>query len=305
MTRWSSLHSLVYLVVSYFFLLSNVSATSSASGNVIGALSVTKIAKGETLSDIARIYNLGYTEIRIANPKIDPWLPQEDAEVLVPDMHLLPSAPKEGILINVPEMRMYHFDKDAPIKINTYPISVGRRDWTTPHGAMMVSGKLESPAWYPPASILKEHAEMGDPLPRVVGPGPDNPLGKYAILLSKTGYLIHGTNKPYGIGMRVTHGCIRMYPKHIKTMFEKINIGAKVRIINQPIKVGMVNGVALLEAHPSLTEDAVGLSKRYTVAIETIRQNFENVTLKLSYGILQKTITDETGVPAAIGTLTY
>ena len=305
MTRWSSLHSLVYLVFSYCFLLSNASAISPASGNVIGALSVTKITKGETLSDIARIYNLGYTEIRIANPKIDPWLPQKDAEVLVPDMHLLPSAPKEGIIINVPEMRMYRFDKDAPKKINTYPISVGRRDWTTPHGEMVVSGKLESPAWYPPASILKEHAEMGDPLPRVVGPGPDNPLGKYALLLSKTGYLIHGTNKPYGIGMRVTHGCIRMYPKHIKTVFEKINIGEKVRIINQPIKVGVINGVALLEAHPSLTEDAVGLSKRYAMAIETIRQNFENVTLKLSYGILQQTITDETGVPTAIGTLTY
>ncbi len=153
-----------------------------------------------------------------------PGCRKEGQEVMIPDMHVLPYAPRNDLVINVPEMRMYYYDKHASSGVRSFPISVGRQEWTTPHGAMLVTGKLEAPSWYPPASILKEHEEMGEPLPRVVPAGPDNPLGRYALLLSKKGYLIHGTNKPYGIGMRVTHGCIRMYPKHIEWLFTKISV---------------------------------------------------------------------------------
>lgn len=261
------------------------------------------VAEGETLSDIARMYNVGYTEIRIANPNIDPWLPKEGQEVIIPDMHVLPYAARNDIVINVPEMRMYYYDKHASSGIRSFPISVGRQEWTTPHGAMLVTGKLEAPSWYPPASILKEHEEMGEPLPRVVPAGPDNPLGRYALLLSKKGYLIHGTNKPYGIGMRVTHGCIRMYPKHIEWLFTKIRPGATVTVVNQPVKVGRLNDAIFLEAHPSLNEDRTSLSQRYSDAIHTIKKVYGDAPLKLFYHRIQQVLVGQTGMPVEIGIL--
>jgi len=264
---------------------------------------VANVAEGETLSDIARMYNVGYTEIRIANPNIDPWLPKEGQEVIIPDMHVLPYAARNDIVINVPEMRMYYYDKHASSGIRSFPISVGRQEWTTPHGAMLVTVKLEAPSWYPPASILKEHEEMGEPLPRVVPAGPDNPLGRYALLLSKKGYLIHGTNKPYGIGMRVTHGCIRMYPKHIEWLFTKIRPGATVTVVNQPVKVGRLNDAIFLEAHPSLNEDRTSLSQRYSDAIHIIKKVYGDAPLKLFYHRIQQVLVGQTGMPVEIGIL--
>ena len=284
--------------------LAIVSARSLAAENyVIGQASGVNVSEGETLSDIARMYNVGYTEIRIANPTTDPWLPREGQEVLIPDMHVLPNANESDIVINVPEMRMYYYDNYTNSGVRSFPISIGRQDWTTPHGGMVVTGKLEAPSWYPPASILKEHEEMGEPLPRVVPAGPGNPLGRYALLLSKKGYLIHGTNKPYGIGMRVTHGCVRMYPKHIEWQVAKINNGATVTVVNQPLKVGRINDTILLEAHPSLNEDRIGLSKRYSNAIRVIRRNFGEAKLQLSYHSIQQILLEQTGVPAEIGNI--
>ena len=284
--------------------LTLVSARSPADENgLIGYISAANVSEGETLSDIARMYNVGYTEIRIANSNIDPWLPKEGQEVMIPDMHVLPDAARNDIVINVPEMRMYYYDKHGSSGFRSFPISVGRQEWTTPHGAMLVTGKLEAPSWYPPASILKEHEEMGEPLPRVVPAGPDNPLGRYALLLSKKGYLIHGTNKPYGIGMRVTHGCIRMYPKHIEWLFAKIMTGAKVTVVNQPMKVGRMNNAIFLEAHPSLKEDHTSLSQRYSNAISILKENFGAAPLKLFYHRIQQVVIEQTGVPVEIGNL--
>ena len=281
-----------------------VSARAPANqNNLVGHISVANVMEGDTLSDIARMYNVGYTEIRIANPNIDPWLPKEGQEVMIPDMHVLPDAARNDIVINVPEMRMYYYDKHGSSGIRSFPISVGRQEWITPHGEMLVTGKLEAPSWYPPASILKEHEEMGEPLPRVVPAGPDNPLGRYALLLSKKGYLIHGTNKPYGIGMRVTHGCVRMYPKHIEWLFAKIQRGATVTVVNQPLKVGRMNNAIFLEAHPSLKEDHTSLSERYSNAISILKENFGAAPLKLFYHRIQQVVIEQTGVPVELGNL--
>ena len=281
-----------------------VSARSLAEpSNLVGHISVANVTEGDTLSDIARMYNVGYTEIRIANPSIDPWLPREGQEVMIPDMHVLPNQVRNDIVINVPEMRMYYYGKHATSEVRSFPISVGRQEWITPHGEMLVTGKLEAPSWYPPDSILKEHEEMGEPLPRVVPAGPDNPLGRYALLLSKKGYLIHGTNKPYGIGMRVTHGCVRMYPKHIEWLFTKIKTGATVIVVNQPLKVGRVNNAIFLEAHPSLKEDYKSLSQRYSNAIRILERNFGDAPLKLSYRRIQQVVMKQTGVPVEVGNL--
>jgi L,D-transpeptidase ErfK/SrfK len=226
--------------------------------NVVGQVQAITARYEDTLPDIARRYGLGYNDIIRANPNVDPWLPGEGTRVILPTQFVLPDAPRKGIVLNVATMRLYYYptpkDGEKPIVI-THPIGIGRVNWRTPLGKSRITTKIANPSWYPPASIRKEHAEMGDPLPRVVPPGPDNPLGAYKMNLSRRGYLIHGTNKRYGIGMRVSHGCIRMYPEDIERLFNKVAIGTPVNIVNQPFLVGASYGTLYLEAHDPLEED--------------------------------------------------
>lgn len=211
----------------------------------------------DTLLDIARYYNLGYHEMKLANPGVDMWLPGEGTEIVLPTRFILPDAPREGIVVNVAEMRVYYYPPPRTgesARVVTYPISIGRVDWQTPLGATSVIAKAKDPAWYPPESVRREHAEAGDPLPAMVPPGPDNPLGDYALRLGLPGYLIHGTNKPYGIGMQVTHGCLRLYPEDIEALFNAAPVGTPVHIVNQPYKAGWHAGELYLEVHPPLAE---------------------------------------------------
>lgn len=293
-----------------FLLLLVIVFPSSVAANMksdlVGELMLAFVEQGDTLSDIARAYNQGYTAMRLANPVIDPWLPEVGAEVIIPSLYILPRVKAAGIVINVPEMRMYVFGtsiRDNSSEMSTYPVSVGRQEWGTPHGAMTVTMKLEDPAWYPPDSILAEHAANGDPLPKVVVAGPKNPLGKFAMLLSEKGYLIHGTNKPYGIGMRVTHGCIRMYPKHIKKLFTNTKNGTKVLIVNQPIKVGVDAGVIYLEVHPSLKENPDDLASRYAETMRLLDLEFGSDKFKLRYLDVQNALRLENGIPISIGVI--
>lgn len=227
--------------------------------DIVGEIRTTTSRHEDTLVDIARRHGLGYEEIVQANPGVDPWLPGEGTTIVLPTQYILPDAPRDGIVINVPEMRLYYYPKlrkgEEPYVI-TYPIGVGRMDWATPLGTTKVVAKLEKPSWYPPESIRKEHAERGDILPKVVPPGPDNPLGEYSLRLGIPGYLIHGTNRAYGIGMRVTHGCMRLYPENIEALFKAVPVGTPVHIIDQPFKAGWRDGVLYLEAHPPLEESA-------------------------------------------------
>lgn len=212
----------------------------------------------DTLLDIARQYNLGYEDIKLANPGVDTWIPGQNMPVVLPTRFLLPDAPREGMVINIAEMRLYYYPKelrDGRQVVVTHPVSIGRDDWKTPLGLTSIVRKDKDPAWYPPKSIRKEHAAEGDPLPAVVPPGPDNPLGKYALRLGIPGYLIHGTDKPFGIGMQVTHGCMRLYPEDIERMFQTVPVGTPVRIINQPVKTGWHRGQLYVEVHPELGEN--------------------------------------------------
>lgn len=223
-------------------------------GDVVGVMEETLVGPQDTLLDIARRYNVGYEEIRLANPSLDPWLPGIDKPVIVPARYVLPQAPRKGMVLNLAEMRVYYYPKpkagERPTVI-THPVSIGRVDWKTPLGVTTISTKTHLPSWYPPESIRAEHAAKDDPLPKVVPPGPDNPLGEHALRLGIPGYLIHGTNKPFGIGMRVSHGCVRMYPEDIASLFDTVPVGTRVNIIDQPIKAGWDNGVLYLEAHPA------------------------------------------------------
>jgi len=269
--------------------------------SVVGALGVTSTEYQDTLVDIARAYDQGYNEIKLANPKVDPWLPGADTEVVIPSQFILPDAPREGIVINVPEMRLYYFPQPQagePRVVVTYPVSVGRQDWNTPHGLTQVVAKTVNPAWYPPESIRREHAADGDPLPKVVPPGPDNPLGQYALRLGRDGYLIHGTDKPYGIGMRVTHGCLRLYPRDIERLFSAVRVGTKVRIVNQPFKLGWLNGSLYLETHPPLDEDAQASEDGFTHLVSRV-SNAANGQ-QVDWDQLEKAASDRHGIPVPI-----
>lgn len=223
---------------------------------VIGEPKVITARYEDTFVALAREHNVGFDSLRRANPDVDPWLPGEGTEIVIPSQFVLPRAPREGIIVNVAELRLYYFPERNGDRVITHPISIGRQDWSTPLGVTTITAKQANPSWYPPQSIREEHAAMGDPLPAVVPPGPDNPLGKHSLRLGLPGYLIHGTNKPSGVGMRVTHGCIRMFPEDIESLFGTVPVGTKVRIVNQPYKLGWGADGLYLEAHPPLEEEA-------------------------------------------------
>lgn len=225
-----------------------------AGEDVIGAISIVEVRDGETLIDIAREHGLGYNEIVAANPALDPWVPPVGAEVILPTRYVLPSAPRRGIIINIAEMRLYYYPPaaaDGSGMVLTFPIGIGQEGWATPLGITRIISKAEDPPWVVPASVRREHEAEGTPLPAVVPPGPDNPLGRHALRLGWTSYLIHGTNKPFGIGMRVSHGCIRMYAEHVERLYHMVQVDTPVWIIDQPVKLGRSNGELFFEAHPA------------------------------------------------------
>lgn len=238
----------------------------STGQQIVGDVQVIFSRYENTFVQIARRYDIGYESLRNANPGVDQWLPGEQTPIYLPTMSILPDAPREGVVINLPAMRLFYFTagddssdtEDAAggaLDITSHPIGIGREGWATPTGSATVTQRARDPAWYPPASVREEHAALGDPLPSVVPPGPDNPLGRFALRLSMPGYLIHGTNKPAGVGMRVSHGCIRLYPEDIEALYERIGIGTDVNIVDQPILAGWRDGELYLEVHPQLAED--------------------------------------------------
>ena len=223
--------------------------------DVIGAVTTIVARHDDTLLDIARRHGLGYEDIVRANPDVDTWLPGEGTSVVLPTRFVLPPGPRSGVVLNLAEYRLYYYptpeNGEAPV-VMTYPISIGRMDWATPLGRTRIVSKVVNPSWYPPESIRAEHAADGDPLPRIVPPGPKNPLGDRAMRLGIPGYLIHGTNRPAGVGMRVTHGCIRMFPEDIRFLFNEISVDTPVRIINEPVKVGWDGDRIVMEVHRTL-----------------------------------------------------
>jgi L,D-transpeptidase ErfK/SrfK len=220
---------------------------------VLGELQVTQARHEDTLADIARRFNLGYDEMLRANPGVDPWLPGEGTIIILPTQFVIPDGPREGILVNVAAMRLFYFPqaaKGAPRTVVTYPIGIGKIGWATPIGSTKIVSKRKGPVWTPPASVRKEHAAAGDPLPARVPPGPDNPLGAYAMNLGWPSYLMHGTNKPPGVGMRASHGCIRLYPEDIESLFGKVAVGTKVTVVNQPLLAAWQGGDVYVQSFP-------------------------------------------------------
>lgn len=221
-------------------------AAASQSSELIGALRWHLTDESDTLLDIAVANDVGILAISAANPGVDPWVPGANRLILLPKLHILPDGPREGILINKAELGLYWFPRGGPVR--RHAIGVGRDGYDTPVGETRVVRKQKDPTWYPTPRTRAERPE----LPSVVPPGPDNPLGRHALYLAWPSYLIHGTNKPYGVGRRVSRGCIRMYPAAIERLFEEVPIGTRVTVVDQQVKAGWHEGELYLEAHPDL-----------------------------------------------------
>ena len=301
-------------LVFIFLLLSHVSAWSSVynlpkdpNESVIGQSPetpfYTKANDEDTLLDVARRYNIGQNEIILVNHDVDRWLPGTKASILIPTSRVLPDTPRKGLTLNLPEYRLYYFSSDNKTVI-THPVSIGRQDWNTPLGQTKIVTKKADPTWTPPASIKKEHADKGEPLPDVVPAGPDNPLGLFALRLGIPGYLIHGTNKPYGVGMRVSHGCVRMYPEDIEKLFPEVKVGMPVNIVNQPVKVGWLDKKIYIEVHPQLEGEELPYEELYEKTMGLIKQTFfkhnYQQRLVVEGQALRQALEQKNGLPVAI-----
>jgi L,D-transpeptidase ErfK/SrfK len=272
--------------------------------DVVGRVQVTSARHEDTLLDIARRYDLGYEEIIAANPGVDPWLPGAGTRVVLPTQFVLPGGAREGLVLNLASMRLFYFPEPGPgepAEVVTHPIGIGREGWLTPQGTMHIIQKKEKPAWTVPESVRREHAEQGETLPKIVPPGPDNPLGDFAMRLSNPSYLIHGTNQPYGVGIRVSHGCVRLYPEDIARLFPMVPMGTPVRIINEPYVAGWRDGQLYLEAHQPLAEDV----KRWKGSLEpmehVVAARATDLAATVSWDKARAVAREARGLPLPIG----
>ena len=259
----------------------------------------------DSLPDLAQRYSLGYYEIIRANPGVDVWVPGAGKRLTLPGQRILPPGPRDGIVVNLPEHRLYFYPKpkrgEKPAVI-TYPVSIGKMDWRTPLGETRIVSKVRNPTWTPPESVRKEHAERGDVLPKVVPAGPDNPLGLFAMRLAVSGsYLIHGTNNPLAVGMAVTHGCIRMYPEDIAALIPLVPVGTKVRLINEPVKVAWVEGQLLLEVHPPVDAEGQSIEPDLQVLEPLLDQELGSDIAAIHWDLARETLGAATGLPTLVG----
>lgn len=267
---------------------------------IVGGLALISARDGDTLPDIARHFGLGYTDITLANAGIRPWTPKAGARVVLPLQFILPDTPRKGIVLNVATMRMFYYPPKQPDTVFTYPLGIGREGWNTPLGQTTIIAKKASPSWAPPESIRREHAAKGDPLPAVVPPGPDNPLGKYALALGFDRYLIHGTNKPYGVGMQVSHGCVRLYPEDIKVLFNKTSVGMPVRIIHQPYLTAWEGNMLYLEAHEPLQKWAGQKKRLQKTLLKQLHQTAAKKGATVDWERVDRILHRSDGIPTPI-----
>lgn len=260
----------------------------------------------ETLLDVARQFNLGQEEIVRLNPDVDRWDVKKGEIVRLSNQRILPDSPHKGVTLNISEYRMYYYPPVEPGQapmVMSFAHGVGRQDWKTPLGETKVIKKVKDPSWYPPESIRQEHAAQGDPLPEVVPPGPHNPLGAFALYLNLPGdYRIHGTDidKIFGIGMQITHGCVRMYPEDIEQLYSMVPVGTPVFIVKQPIKVGWLNNMLYIEAHPDLEGEEMTREQRYEVALNLIQKANNGELPEFDQQALNNALTNLRGDPVAI-----
>jgi len=270
----------------------------SKEDDVIGRLAFIRLEKEDTLPDIARHFSLGINTVSAANPGMDIWVPEAGGRILLPLSFILPDTLRKGVVINLAAMRLFYFRGDGKLlAVSTYPVGVGTTERPSPIGQMYVVRKMFRPTWFVPASIAEDHRKKGDPLPAKVPPGPQNPLGEHALYLSKSDYLVHGTNKPASIGLRATNGCIRLYPEDIKRLFENTPVKTPVSIVNQPYLVGQRDGIVYMEVHTPFEESG-------TAELEKAYDKLRNIEKKsgraLDWRKVKEVVAEARGIPVPI-----
>lgn len=269
--------------------------------DVVGEVQYTTTKYEDTFLVVAQKFDIAYRELIAANPTVDPWIPGEGTKVVIPSQYILPSGPRQGIVINLPELRLYYFTPDGK-RVYTYPIAIGTEGTPTPVYSGRISAKQADPTWYVPDSIYEKHIMEGNPVPRMVPPGPENPLGKFALRLNLPGYLIHGTNRPLSVGQRISNGCIRLYPEDIKELYPMVTPGIAARIIHEPYKTGWDNkGTFYLEAHQPLSEFEIAGDKLDTnELLQTIDEAIEKRPTGVSWQTVSQISKAQLGIPAQI-----
>lgn len=283
-------------VMSIFLVIGAQKAIASgfSYGNnktVIGVVQHHIVVPKETLSDIVRNYGLGYNELSLLYPKMDPWLPSPGQNLVIPTQWILPSTKLFGLVINLPEFRLYHFIPKTKI-VSTYPVGIGDVGWETPVAASHIIYRQVDPTWLVPKSLRAKYGATTIP------PGPKNPLGKYWLGLSLSGYGIHGTNAPWGIGKRVSHGCIRLYPEHIALLFENVSVNTPVEIIYEPVKIGFRDQNIFIEVHPDIYNRIPDMQAQTFRRLHELGI-FSNVSVSLVKDALEK----QNGLPVRVGFL--
>jgi L,D-transpeptidase ErfK/SrfK len=275
--------------------------------DVVGIVQSTTATKDDTLTDIARRFNVGYEEIVRANPGVDVWLPGAGKQIVLPTQFVLPNAPHEGVVINIAEMRLYYYPrpkKGESQVVYTFPIGIGKVGWKTPEGVTHIVRRQKDPTWRPPVSVIKEHRENGDDLASVIGPGPDNPLGRHAFYLAWPGYLIHGTNKPAGVGLRSSHGCIRLYPEDIALLYDMVPLNTQVRVVNQPVVFGWHAGQLYMQAFGSLEDDTRSSGKNLPRLLKALgphaQEDLKRRDLVLDPDLMQALAANPRGIPVSV-----
>ncbi len=279
--------------------------TAPFEGDLVGSLDRYDTRHEDTLIGLARDFGVGYTELVAANPEVDPWLPGDGTRLTVPHAHILPSASREGIVINLAEQRLYYYPEgEAP---RTFPIGIGREGLETPLGQTRIVRRKEGPSWYPTAAARRD-----DPtLPAVVEAGPDNPLGTHALYLDWPQYLIHGTNEPYGIGRRISRGCIRLYPEDIVALYEMVPDETPVQVVDEPVKIGWSDGELYLEVHPTRAQADQIEAEGHFDPVPAIGIGALVLTMagdqadRVDWLVVERALADRSGVPVPITVSTF
>lgn len=270
-------------------------------GDMIGTAYFYSAQYEDSLYRIARRFGLGIVEILAANPGVDRWMPEPGSRIRLSTAHILPAAPREGIVINLPELRLYYFD--GPDRVYSFPIGIGKEGWQTPTGKTTIVRKRENPVWIPPDSIRQKNPDLPNSIPA----GPDNPLGTHALNMGWPRYVIHGTNQPYGIGRRSSHGCIRLYPEDIPVLFNRSAAGTKVTVVDQPYKIGWYKDTVLLEVSPTqqqsdeILEHGRILSSAPVGNAESALSALDGKEAVIDWPAVEKALRERRGVPVPVG----
>lgn len=274
---------------------------------VVGKIQIVLPSPDNTLLDIARHFDVGYQEIALANPGVSVWVPGASAKIVVPLQLILPPGSWHGIVVNIAAHRLYYFPparKGEPRQVHTYPVGIAREGWSTPRGDTEVIAKYRDPAWLVPLRTRHERALNGESgLPEYFAPGPDNPMGMLAIALGFRGIYIHGTNRPWGVGMRSSHGCLHLYPEDALQLFSLVQSGTPVRIIDEPFLVGNDRGRWVMASYPLVAEYPNARSP-FTRAFETVGATISAQTApppgEIAWERVQRAVDDPQVVPLAI-----